>query len=247
MEISKFGINQVQLNSARVKNSPKINCSDCDSVSFSGTDEKGIPYRLACKTQDDFHVTSLQIYIRDYLKLKNQGLTEDEIISSFVSGRELTEKERDEMRVFISKVKGYIDKHDANFKKVIPLLVPKTYYRGVFGGKDNYAIQVLSSAKVGDIVQPDLGYSFLTANKSYAKDYTSSCEGIKDPENSLMMIIKAPIGTPISRDFAFDRSIINSNVVLARGANFEVLDKKVKDGTTYITLKYLNCATDRGE
>ena len=118
---------------------------------------------------------------------------------------------------------------------------------GVFGGKDNYAIQVLSSAKVGDIVQPDLGYSFLTANKSYAKDYTSSCEGIKDPENSLMMIIKAPIGTPISRDFAFDRSIINSNVVLARGANFEVLDKKVKDGTTYITLKYLNCATDRGE
>jgi len=37
----------------------------------------------------------------------------------------------------------------------------------------------------------------------------------------------------------------DKNIVLARGAKFEVLDKTVKNNRTYIALKYLNCALDK--
>ena len=58
------------------------------------------------------------------------------------------------------------------------------------------------------------------------------------------MIIKTPAGTPISRDISFNTIFGDKNVVLPRGVKYEVLDKKVKNNKTYITLKYLSCATD---
>lgn len=241
VSFSKIPVNQS--NSSKVK----IHTFGQDSVSFSGADKKGIPYRFSCKTQDDFHSTMLQVYIRKYLELKSRGLNQDEIISEWFGDTDSTKEQKEEKRDFINKVQEYVDKHDSNFKKVIPLMIPKTYYRGVRASEDELSFRVLSKAQVGDIIQPDMGYAFLTSNKSYAQDYAFNPALQSSPKNSFVMIIKAPVGTPISRDFAFDRSIINSNVVLARGANFEVLDKEVKNGITYITLKYLNCATDRGE
>ena len=221
-----------------------------DSVSFSGnkSDLKSvIPYRLESKLQDDFHSTSQQIYIRTYLEYKNQGLSDEEIAKKmFQKTFESDENEEAKKEVlnFVQKIGNKIADIDNSFKTVIPSLAPKTYYRGVIGDNKNRAISVINDAKVGDVIQPDLGYPFLASKKEYAESYSSYTNGKSNPENCVVMIVKTPAGTPISRDVKFNLLSLDNNVVLPRGVKYEVLDKEVKNDKTYITLKYLSCATD---
>ena len=200
--------------------------------------------------QDEFHCTGSQIRIRSFLEHESKGLSDREIAEKMFP-QTFTEKENYEDKQivldFMKTIRTRIKALDDSFKKIIPSLMPKTYYRGVIGDSSNRAIKTVNEAKVGDIIQPDLGYPFLASKISYAERYSQYVDGEANPENCVVMIIKTPVGTPISRDISFNSILGDKNVVLPRGVKYEVLDKEVKNDKTYITLKYLNCATDEGK
>lgn len=222
---------------------------NADTVSFSGlkkSEKAGIPFKLQSKMQDEFHATSSQIYMRKYLDLKSQGFSDEEIArkmfpSSFERGKE---DEIKEVVNYVSVIHKRIDDIDASFKEVVPSLFPKTYYRGIVDSSSNRALKTINEAEIGDIIKPDLGYPFMASKKEYAEGYSQYTDGSSNPETCAVMIIKTPAGTPISRDISFNLFSGDSNAVLARGANFKVLDKQIKNNKTYITLQYLNCALD---
>ena len=250
MIVKSINLNSVNQNN-NIKRQSNINMytqsSDC--VSFSGAkkaDKAPIPYRLQSKLQDDFHITGRQVRIRDFLEKQSQGLSNEEIAkatfsTTFESG---SEEEKAEVLAYTQNMQKKIDELDASFKKVIPSLFPKTYYRGIVDSSSNRALEVIKEAKVGDVIKPDLGYPFMASKLEYAEGFSQYTDGSSDPETCAVMIIKTPAGTPISRDISFNLFSGDSNAVLARGANFEVLDKKIENNKTYITLQYLNCALD---
>lgn len=250
MLINNINLNLVAQNKGIQRQSnPNLHMQNADIVSFSGvnkTDKAPIPFRLQSKMQDEFHITGSQIRIRDFLEKQSQGLTNEEIAratfpTTFETG---TEEEKAEVLEYTQNMQKKIDEIDSSFKKVIPSLFPKTYYRGIVDSSSNRALEVIKEAKVGDVIKPDLGYPFMASKLEYAEGYSSYTDGSSDPETCAVMIIKTPAGTPISRDISFNLFTTDRNAVLARGANFEVLDKEVKNNKTYITLQYLNCALD---
>ena len=236
-------------NSIQKQSNQSLYLNKSDIVAFSGkVDDKKVtvPFHLQSKFQDEFHSTSAQVRMRAYLDYKEQGLTDEEITAkmfpqSYVSDNP---EERQMVVEYVGKLHKTIDDIDASFKKVIPSLLPKTYYRGIVDNSSNRALQVIKDAKVGDVIKPDLGYPFMASKLDYAEGYSQYTDGSSNPETCAVMIIKTPAGTPISRDISFNLFTTDRNAVLARGANFEVLDKEVKNNKTYITLKYLNCALD---
>ena len=221
----------------------KINISNNINVNTSFKGKPSFPYRLNSPYQDDFHATSSQIYIRDYLEMVEQGMDDIAIINNmFPTTSNLPESKLEPYKEFIDKLKEQIKKTDESFKKIIPMMFPKTYYRGVCSSKDNRCIKTVSNAQKGDIIKPDLGYPFATSKKSYAIDYATDTQGGKSPEKSILMEIKTPAGVRLARHIAYSSKnpFAEQNVVFPRGVSYEVLDKQEKDGFTYIKLKYLD-------
>lgn len=248
--INNINFSSINLNkNVQRQSNPFLYTQKFDTVSFSGsqqTEKTGIPFRLQSKMQDEFHATSSQIRMRSYLDFKSQGLTDEEIArkmfpSTFEKGKE---DEIKEVIDYISVIHKRIDDIDASFKNVVPSLLPKTYYRGIVDSSSNRALKTINEAEIGDIIKPDLGYPFMASKLEYAEGYSQYTDGSSNPETCAVMIIKTPAGTPISRDISFNTIFGDKNAVLARGANFKVLDKQIKNNKTYITLQYLNCALD---
>ena len=250
MMINKVSFNSVnQKNNIQRQSNFNVYSKNVDTVSFSGvkkSEKLSVPYLLQSPLQDEFHVTSTQIRMRNYLEYKEQGLSDDEITELMFSKTFEGAKEEEMKQVldYVSSLHKRIDDIDASFKKVIPSLFPKTYYRGVVDSSSNRALDVIKEAKVGDVIKPDVGYPFMASRLDYAEGYSQYTDGSSDPETCAVMIIKTPAGTPISRDISFNILSGDANAVLARGANFKVLDKQIKNNKTYITLQYLNCALD---
>lgn len=235
---------------SKVSFGAKIKSTEFDTVSFTNKEEKNevskkhIPIRLQSKMQDSFHSTSRQVMIRSLLELKEKGLTDEEIAKVWYKAEyenDKTEVKKEHLEA-IEITKKLLKETDDAFSCVVPSMLPKTYYRGVLIDKTSRVAEIIKKAEIKDVIQPDLGYSFLASKKSYAESYADYASGKPDPTTCIVMKIKTPIGTPISRDITF--APLEGNVVLARGAKFEVLDKEIKDGKTYITLKYLSCAKD---
>lgn len=248
-------INSINFSSVNQKNNIKgqskaiLYSQEADAVSFSGvkkSEKTSIPFRLQSKMQDQFHSTSTQIRMRKYLDYKEQGLNDEEITEKMFPQSYASEnpEEKQEVIDYVGKLHKTIDDIDSSFKNIVPSLLPKTYYRGVVDSSSNRALKTINEAKVGDVIKPDLGYPFMASKLEYAESYSQFTDGSSTPENCAVMIIKTPAGTPISRDISFNMFSGDSNAVLARGANFQVLDKKIENDKTYITLQYLNCALD---
>ena len=249
MEINKVGFNQVVFNKKDNSSIKKVNCSDCDTVSFSGkTKNKSgkIPFRLTSKYQDDFHSTMFQVHARTYLDFKNKGLSPDEIVKVW-AGENSSEAQIKEFSSFVKRLQEKIDKLDASFEEVIPSVKDNIYYRGIFDPNSNKAIDVVRNAKVGDIIQPDDGYPFLSTDYLEAQTFAKSIEGNKSPESSVLMKVKVPKGVKVSRDLNPKLSLFETNVVLPRGIRYKVLENKIQNNQNYIVLEYLDCATDRNE
>ena len=249
MEINSFGINQVRLNNNGVKKAQRLSCSECDSVSFSGKvkNKTGkIPFRLTSKYQDDFHGTMSQVYRRVYLDLKSQGLSDEEIVKHLAKDEKPSSIE--EMTQFIDKLKKKIEVIDASFEEIIPSIKDGVYYRGIYdsSGQKN-VLDIVKNAKVGDMIIPDNGYPFFTTDYLYAEEFTSSINGHHSPDSSVLMKVKIPKGVRISRDLSYKDNLFDSSIVLPRGARYKVLENKVQHDKNYITLEYIDCATDRGE
>lgn len=225
--------------------------SEQDSVSFSGKvkakkKSTKFPFRLTSKYQDVFHTTMTQVNIRKYMELKNKGLSPDEIVQVW-AGENCSEAEIQEFSSFVKRLQEKIDMLDSSFEEVIPSVKDTIYYRGIFDTKGNKAIDVIRNAKVGDIIQPDNGYPFLSTDYLEAQTFAQSIEGKKTPESSVLMKVKVPKGVKVSRDLNPKLSLFETNVVLPRGIRYKVLENKVQNNQNYIVLEYLDCATDRNE
>ena len=250
MLINNINFSSVSINTnVQRQSNPFLYTQKFDTVSFSGAqkvEKTGVPFRLQSKMQDEFHATSSQIRMRNYLELKTQGLNDEEITAKMFPQSCVSENIEEKQAVvdYVKKLHKKIDDIDASFKNVVPSLFPKTYYRGIVDSSSNRALKTINKAEIGDIIKPDLGYPFMASKLEYAEGYSQYTDGSSNPETCAVMIIKTPAGTPISRDISFNTIFGDKNAVLARGANFKVLDKQIKNNKTYITLQYLNCALD---
>ena len=116
-------------------------------------------------------------------------------------------------------------------------------------------LETILNAKEGDIIVPDVGYVWGSPQKEYAEAYASYLDG-SSTQNCILMKIKTPIGTRLSRDINigfeyFEISSLNPysnmNVVFKRGVSYKVLKKEVVDNKTYITVEYLGNVNNNTE
>ena len=210
-----------------------------------------IPFRLKSKMHDEFHITGNQIYYRKFSEYEAEGLSKEDMLHKFFNVEKLSQEEIQQCYTWLDNIAETRAKIDKSFDTVIPSLTPETYYRGIIDSPNSQVIQIIQNAKVGDIITPNEGYAWYTPKESYAKDYSSNLEGQSSPESCIVMEIHTPAGAKLSRDISINLSDGNilgiqgmnpygsMNVVTQRGIQYEVLGKEVKDGRTYIKLKYL--------
>ena len=221
-----------------------------DDIMASNNHSFAIPYRVKSKYQDDFHCTSNQIYIRKYIEYKQSGLSIDDMAKKWYGDayNNLTKDDLVEFGKYLDRLEQKIKDIDASFEQVIPALIPMTYYRGMILKQGSRELEEFINAKVGDTIQPDLGYSWASPKKSYADDYAEYCDGSSSKENCVVMKIKTPAGSKLSRDVDIDLSEFefhglnpysSMNVVFKRGVSYKVLKKEVIDNKIYVTVKYL--------
>ena len=129
-------------------------------------------------------------------------------------------------------VLAIIEKTDKEFKKLIPNIFPKKFYRGTMGD-NNECAQILRKAKIGDVVVPDNGYSFITKSKDTALGYATRCDG-KGDETSVFMEILLPSGSKISKNPVHFRE-----AVMPKCAKDEGAGKKEENGILRVILRYL--------
>ena len=221
-----------------------------DDIMASNNHSFAIPYRVKSKYQDDFHCTGNQIYIRKYIEYKQSGLSIDDMAKKWYGDayNNLTKDDLVEFGKYLDRLEQKIKDIDASFEQVIPALIPMTYYRGMILKQGSRELEEFINAKVGDTIQPDLGYSWASPKKNYADDYAEYCDGSSSKENCVVMKIKTPAGSKLSRDVDIDLSEFefhglnpysSMNVVFKRGVSYKVLKKEVIDNKIYVTVKYL--------
>jgi len=131
------------------------------------------------------------------------------------------------------------DKLNAEFKNLIPTLLPHNRYRGVKGLSDvQYAI--VKGLKRGDIVE-DKGFAYFSNNKNFAKKYANGL-------NSVFIKCKIPLWSKVSRMLGIMPSMDNyGNILFKSGetlfpaaSKWKVLKNHVdKKGVVNLVLKYL--------
>lgn len=196
-----------------------------------------IPWRFKSKYHDNFHCTGDQIYVRKISELQAKGASKNEIIEK-LSGKKLSEinpQELKEFEAWVDRRITQINQQDKSFDHVIPSLFSQKYYRGVLEADSG-----MQTLKKGDIFT-DHGYSWFTPEKSYAKVFSQSKDGI-------MIETVFPAGTKMSRDIniSFEDISISGlnpfssmNIVVPRNSRYKVLESGVKNNQNYLKLKFL--------
>ncbi|MEI7941649.1 MAG: hypothetical protein WCH76_00585 [Candidatus Riflemargulisbacteria bacterium] len=181
---------------------------------------------------DFFSATSTAIYIRIISELENEGkLTFENYLEKMYPGKDLSPESKKAHAKPYWTLLYKIRDVDESFNKLIPNLFPRTYYRGIIPD-GNRGIVISSKAKIGDIITPDSGFAFAASNKEIALDFAGKNEN--NPENHILLIIKAPPGTKVSTNLSHLKE-----TVFPRNAQYEVIDKKTEDGRTVLYLKYI--------
>ncbi len=134
-----------------------------------------------------------------------------------------------------SKVIEMMNKADEEFKKLPKSIFKQTFYRGMISTPDNVedGVKTIRNAKIGDIINPDFGYAYVSAKKSVAEDYAF----FDRPEwqgNKVFMKIIAPKGSQLSR-----KPTHLNEAVFPRNSQYKVIDKNEENGIVRVVLKYI--------
>ncbi len=131
------------------------------------------------------------------------------------------------------------DRLNAEFKDLMPTLLPKTRYRGVDGLSEDAYAKVLALKK-GDIVE-DAGFAYFSKHKKVAQSFSN---GVKP----VFIECKIPFWSKVSRMLTAVASftpngfmqIKEGETLLPAGSKFKVLQNKLdKKGVVRLVLKYL--------
>ncbi len=131
---------------------------------------------------------------------------------------------------------------DKEFAQLPPLEKDCIVYRGRAENpiikRNNGDFKIMDNAKVGDVVIPDTAYSYTAFHYDMANNW---CQGGRmtdinnNPLRTIMYEIHLPKGAKVSRNLEH-----GGEVVMPRGAQYKVLDKKVaQNGDIEVALEYI--------
>lgn len=125
---------------------------------------------------------------------------------------------------------------DKEFLKLIPTEKDIIGYRGrtthPIIPRFNEDFEIISKAKVGDIIVPDEAYSYLGIHRGLAENWC--CRNNRDNLPTIMYIVRIPKGAKVSRNLEH-----GGEIVMPRGAQYKVISKEVQGNHTEITLEYI--------
>ncbi|MBR2387029.1 hypothetical protein IKA92_07030 [bacterium] len=125
-----------------------------------------------------------------------------------------------------------IEDLDNAFENLKPLENECVVYRGRHKHSAceslNYDFEIIENAKIGDIVVPDIAYSYCAFDKSLAKCFANG------HENNMIYEIKLPKGAKVSRNLEH-----GGEVLMPRSAQYKITGKKVIGSTTYVSMEYI--------
>jgi hypothetical protein len=128
------------------------------------------------------------------------------------------EPDSDYKRIMLEK----IDEIDEQFAQLKPIEKDCVFYRGA-GSK--YEKDVLSAARPGDIVVPDIGYSYTAFRKSLADEFTGS----------IKYEIRVPKGAKVSRNNEH-----GGEAIMPRSAQYKLISKEPDPtGKLNVILEYI--------
>lgn len=182
----------------------------------------------------ELSITSVGIYRRIVTKLQDEGRATPEDFA-----KELWKDTSGLKKADMLEVENLMNRYiremkicDRQFERLLPNWMPRRYYRGII---DNEGTEIINGAKPGDTIMPDYGYAYATTSKEVAKGFATghSYDG-QDPARHVLMEIKTPIGTRISKNPFHLRE-----VVFPRKARYQLIEKSANDGVTNAILKYI--------
>lgn len=142
----------------------------------------------------------------------------------------------------IKNMKKHIAEIDREFAQLPPLEKDCIVYRGraehPIINEYNADFKIIENAKAGDLVIPDIGYSYTGFHYDLANGW---CQGGRmldtngKPLRTMMYQINLPKGAKVSRNLEH-----GGEIIMPRGAQYKVLDKKVAaNGDIEVVLEYI--------
>lgn len=142
----------------------------------------------------------------------------------------------------IKNMKKHIAEIDREFAQLPPLEKDCIVYRGraehPIIDAYNADFKIIENAKAGDLVIPDIGYSYTGFHYDLANGW---CQGGRmldtnnKPLRTMMYQINLPKGAKVSRNLEH-----GGEIIMPRGAQYKVLDKKVAaNGDIEVVLEYI--------
>ena len=142
----------------------------------------------------------------------------------------------------IKNMKKHIAEIDREFAQLPPLEKDCIVYRGraehPIIDEYNADFKIIENAKAGDLVIPDIGYSYTGFHYDLANGW---CQGGRmldtnnKPLRTMMYQINLPKGAKVSRNLEH-----GGEIIMPRGAQYKVLDKKVAaNGDIEVVLEYI--------
>ena len=124
-------------------------------------------------------------------------------------------------------------KVDMEFAKLPPLEKEFTVWRGRSENpiirRWNRDFEIIDKAKVGDIIIPDVGYSYTGFKRELAENWANPISG-----RSIMYKIKLPKGARVSRNLEH-----GGEVVMPRNAQYRLITKTTYGNRTEVELEYI--------
>ena len=122
---------------------------------------------------------------------------------------------------------------DREFAKLPPLEKNIVVWRGRSENpvieRLNDDFRIIDNAKVGDIIVPDVAYSYAAFERRLASNWSSSFG-----ERTMMLEIRLPQGAKVSRNLEH-----GGEVVIPRNAEYRLLSKTIKDNHIEVELEYI--------
>lgn len=144
----------------------------------------------------------------------------------------------------LKKFKGEMKEIDEAFNFLKPAKKENIYYRGLKGWRDpelpehpnNYGVNIVENAKIGDRIMPDYGYSYTSFNENVPKGHMYTPEQINNGGvNSWLLEIHTPQNAKISR-----KEDLSQEGLFPRKAEYIVKDKRIdNNGIKRVILEYI--------